>query len=326
MKNEANHGDTDNPPTTANAGAHCVWQLESALGEGIVWCPDLQALLWTDILGHRLYYYQPTTGSKATWTLPEPLTCIVPCIQGGYLATFPSGLYLCQLKLDGEKNFSRLMRLASLDQEPANNRPNDGCCDYWGNLWFGTMDSGEKQPSGAFYHYSALGGLRKVVDGIAITNGPVITPPTPSADTGDAKETTSRIYYTDTVQQTLFQATITAAGELYDARSFYQFSPADGYPDGMTIDAEHHLWCCLWGGGRIVRISPAGSIVDELPLPVSQVTKCAFAGAGQTGLYAVTARKGLDATALAGQPLAGSLFYLPTVTGGLPTARFALSD
>lgn len=132
----------------------------------------------------------------------------------------------------------------------------------------------------------------------------------------------SLIYFTDTLEKTLYQAQITRTGELLQSKVFYQFSDLDGYPDGMAIDAQHHIWCCLWSGEKIVRISPEGSIVQQLSLPVSNVTKCAFAMTGPKGLYVTTARKGLSPDRLKQEPLAGSLFFLPTDVGGVPTALF----
>ncbi|MBL4826553.1 MAG: SMP-30/gluconolactonase/LRE family protein [Spongiibacteraceae bacterium] len=303
------------PQPMATDQAKCVWQQRSDLGEGIIWCPNSRALWWTDILGHQLFRYSPDTDNKASWAMPEALTCIVPCSNGHYLSLFASGLYLCQL--NANNNFVRLNKLTDT-HEVTSNRPNDGCCDYWGNLWFGTMDNQEQKPTGAFYRYSATTGLSKKMDGIAITNGPAVVPPLDGNNL-------SLIYYTNTLEKTIYQANITSSGDLLNAKPFYQFTANDGYPDGMAIDADYHVWCCLWGEGKIVRINPAGKIVQQCLVPTSNVTKCAFAKE-QRGLYVTTARKGLSANTLEKQPLAGSLFYLATPVGGLPSAQFKLNE
>ena len=44
--------------------------------------------------------------------------------------------------------------------------------------------------------------------------------------------------------------------------------PQLGYaPDGMTLDAEGHVWAADGLGGPTCRIAPGGDIVDEIRLP-----------------------------------------------------------
>ena len=59
--------------------------------------------------------------------------------------------------------------------------------------------------------------------------------------------------------------------------------------------------------------------------PVANVTKIAFGGSDLTTVYATTANKGLDAAALAKQPLAGGLFRFRVGTPGLPQNSIAFA-
>lgn len=37
----------------------------------------------------------------------------------------------------------------------------------------------------------------------------------------------------------------------------YHMEEGEGFPDGMTVDADGHLWVACYNGGRVIRIDPA---------------------------------------------------------------------
>jgi len=104
-----------------------------------------------------------------------------------------------------------------------------------------------------------------------------------------------------------------------------QLAEADGYPDGVVLDSEGCLWVALWDGWGVRRYAPDGTLLLTVPLPCARVTKIAFAGPDLRDVYVTTARTGLDAKALADQPLAGSLFHFRSPVAGmvLPKVRLA---
>jgi sugar lactone lactonase YvrE len=101
--------------------------------------------------------------------------------------------------------------------------------------------------------------------------------------------------------------TLTEDGELTDRRILCQLAPTPtsedaaefmaelkGSPDGCAMDAEGHVWGADLVGGRMVRVSPAGEIVEEIPAPegLSYVT-CAIGGSdGHT--MVIAAAPGFD--------------------------------
>jgi sugar lactone lactonase YvrE len=91
-------------------------------------------------------------------------------------------------------------------------------------------------------------------------------------------------------------------------RLYLKFDARHGWPDGSTLDAEGCLWVAFFGGWCVRQYSPDGLLLQEVRLPCANVTKVAFGGPDLRTAYVTTARKGLDAGALAAQPLAGSLF------------------
>jgi sugar lactone lactonase YvrE len=186
------------------------------------------------------------------------------------------------------------------------NRLNDASVGPDGGLWFGSMHDAEEEDSGAFYRLDREGRAVRLIDGIRITNGPVLSPD-------------GRIFYhTDTVAGTIHAADVAEDGSLSNRRVFARIDPADGHPDGTIIDSEGCLWIGLWGGWRARRYAPDGSIDTEVRLPASNITKVAFGGPDLRTAYATSARAGLDDAARAAQPLAGGLFAFRVDVPGLP--------
>jgi sugar lactone lactonase YvrE len=105
-------------------------------------------------------------------------------------------------------------------------------------------------------------------------------------------------------------------GAIGSARELVRIEPADGTPDGLTVDAEGHLWIALWNGACIRRYAPSGAFDSELSLPVSQVTSCAFGGQDLGDLFATSASIRLSPEDRERQPLAGGVFVTrPGVMG-----------
>jgi sugar lactone lactonase YvrE len=167
------------------------------------------------------------------------------------------------------------------------------------------MDDAEEQLSGRIYRYAdghvADSGLAPV----CITNGPALSP--------DGKT----LYHTDTLGRRILASKLGADGVPRDTRLFAVIEDGAGYPDGPTVDSEGCVWTGLFGGWSVRRYDPSGRLIETVGFPVANVTKIAFGGADLRTAFATTARKGLGATELAAQPLAGSLFSFPVATPGL---------
>ena len=77
-----------------------------------------------------------------------------------------------------------------------------------------------------------------------------------------------------------------------DRRTFLQFGEGDGYPDGMTVDAEGCLWIAFWDGWCVRRFSPDGELLQTIEMPVARPTSCAFGGPDLDRLYITSASIG----------------------------------
>jgi len=282
-----------------SAEPRSVWNLVASLGEGPVWVERDRALWFVDIKKQLIHRYDPVNGDKRSWGSPEQVGFVFPAEGGGFVAGLQSGLY----RFD-ERNGSFAL-IVEVEPDQPTNRLNDGIVDPTGRLWFGTMDNGERAKTGAFYCFANGRLVRTGIDGIAITNGPAVSPD------GD------RLYFVDTLNGAIGRADIRSDGILGEARPFARIDPRDGYPDGPTIDSEGCVWISLYGGWEARRYSPDGALIDRVRFPVANITKLAFGGEGLKTAYATTARQQMSADSIARQPQIGDLFAFGVEVAGV---------
>ncbi|ODP38700.1 SMP-30/gluconolactonase/LRE family protein [Sphingomonas turrisvirgatae] len=277
-----------------------VWALDGPLLEGPVWVERDAALWFVDIKSHRIHRFRPNDGERQSWAAPAQIGFCLPAADGRFVAGLQTGLVLFD-PADG--SFTPL-----LDPEPdlPGNRLNDAAVDPSGRLWFGTMDDAEEASTGRIWRLDEDRRCAAVSEPVAISNGPAFSP--------DGRT----IYHVDTLGGTIYAASVAADGTLTDTRIFARIAPADGYPDGPTVDAEGCVWIGLYNGHAVRRYSPAGELLESIAFPVSAITKVAFGGPDLRTLYATTAAKHLDAAGRTREPLAGALFACPVDVPGLP--------
>ena len=267
-----------------------VWNVAAELGEGPVWVERDRALWFTDIKGRKIHRYDPATGGRRSWDAPEQVGFVLPAQAGGFVAGLMSGLH----RFDEESG--GFTRIAAVEPERPNNRLNDGVVDPAGRLWFGTMDNGEREKTGAFYRFERGAVVPTGLDRIAITNGPALSP--------DGRI----LYFVDTRAGTVGAADVAEDGTLGPGRAFVSIDPTQGSPDGPTVDSEGCVWIALFAGWEARRYSPTGELVGRVRFPVANITKLAFGGDDLRTAYATTARLHLSVEELARQPQAGDLF------------------
>jgi sugar lactone lactonase YvrE len=282
-----------------------VWDLEADLGEGPVWVERDQALWFTDIKRQKIYRFDPASGERRSWDAPEQVGFVLPAKSDGFVVGLQSGLY--HFDPDGDA-FSLIVEV---EPDLPDNRLNDGVVDSNGRIWFGTMDNSERAKSGAFYCFDRGALKRTHLTGISITNGPAVSPE------GD------RLYWVDTLAGTISACDIAPDDELGPSREIVRIAPADGHPDGPTVDSEGCIWIALYSGWEARRYSPNGALLDRVRFPVSNITKLAFGGPDLKSAFATTARHLLKPEAVKRQPLAGGLFRFDADMAGVPSPLVA---
>ena len=289
--------------TMGMADVTCIADVHAVLGEGPVWVAREAALYWLDIKGLKIFRLSGQ-GERSEWPTPMRVGSIAPRKSGGFIAGTEDGIAI----VDPASN--RFEIVARPEQDLPGNRFNDGKVDRRGRFWAGTMDDEEKAASGTLYCVDADLGCTAVDSGYKVTNGPAFSP------SGDV------MYHNDSARQVTYAFDMDAGGNAANRRTFLQFGPGDGYPDGMTVDSEGCLWIAFWGGWCIRRYSPDGEWVETIKMPVQRPTSCAFGGRDLERLYVTSASIGLDEEALQMQPNAGGLFMLEPGVRGLADVPF----
>jgi sugar lactone lactonase YvrE len=269
------------------------------LGEGLLWDPRRDALLWTDIERSALWLHHTDDGSTRTWRLPARLGSFALCDSGKLLLALAKGLYLADVDRPADDGILPVTRLVALEENLPSTRTNDGRTDRAGNFVFGTLNEDpERAPIGSFYQYSMGSGLRRLeLGGVAIPNSICFSP--------DG----STMYYCDSVRGRIFQCRYDAASAgVSDVRPFVEVGAGGGLPDGSIVDADGCVWNAAWGAGMVRRYSPAGAADREVVVPAKNPTCPAFGGRDLATLYVTSARQEMTPEELAATPEAGGVY------------------
>jgi sugar lactone lactonase YvrE len=284
------------------------------VGESPFWHPGEQALYYCDIPGRRLHRFDPARGDFVHWDLDSEPGCAAPMLDGALLLGMRDGLW----RLDPRSGERR--RLAEPPYDPARERFNDGKCDPQGRFWLGTIYEPRDAAAAALYRWSD-GRLERQCGGVTVANGLAWSP--------DGHT----MYWSDTRAHVVYAFDFEPSdGAISAQRVFARFAPRapqqslddyGGRPDGAAVDAEGCYWVAMFEGGRLLRLSPAGETLREVPLPVRCPTMPCFGGADLRTLYVTSSRENRSAAELVEQPYAGCVFALDVDVPGLPV-NFAL--
>ncbi len=295
------------PNEIFNVEVNCVYESKALLGEGPIWSPRDGALYWVDILTPSVFRLDGVSMACTESKLATMASIVIPTLSGGLLFASPNGLML--------HNPSTQVNtlLCHPESERPTHRYNDGKCDRRGRLWVGSMDMGAEANRGCLYKVTGDGAWTKMDSGFTVPNGMGWSP--------DNK----LMYMTDSTRKVIYVYDFDLdKGAISNKRNFVTFSPDDGVPDGLTVDAEGYLWVAVWNSWRLSRFSPDGIEVLRVLVPVPRPSSCCFGGNNLETLYITSASVRLTEQELRDAPLSGSLFSLqmPGVRG-LPESTFA---
>ena len=246
------------------------------VGEGPLWHPEEKKLYWFDILAGKIFRFDPATGEHELFW------------QGGVLGgfTFQADGSLLLFMDRGAVASLRDGHLSYLiDELPgeSENRFNDVIADPEGRVYCGTMprddrraiDGGERL--GTLYRLDTDGSITPLFGDCGIPNG--------MGFTADLRH----MFYTDSMDHTIYMFDYDQrSGKLSNKRPFVEIGPGNGLPDGMTVDAEGHVWSARAFGAALYRYSPEGVEEMSVPFPTNIVSSVAFGGDDLTDVYCTT--------------------------------------
>ncbi len=279
---------------------------DALLGESPFWHAAEARLYWVDIDGRKIHRTDLATGTDEVMELAEQVGCIAPRAGDGLVAALENG---CAL-IDEWGAAPRAFGPAVLAGKPEQ-RFNDGCVDAAGRLWVGSLTSDKANPAATLYRLDPDGALTGIFGGLTTSNGAAFSPDGRTFYHADTPTHAVRAYDVDP-----------ATGTLGEGRIFHQFALGHGRPDGAAVDEEGCYWSALWDGWRVVRLSPAGELLQTVELPVQRPTMIAFGSADLKTAFITSAGKNLTADEREAQPHAGGVFMFQVDVPGLAQPMF----
>lgn len=283
----------------------------NCLGESPVWDERTQTLYWVNIHDREVWAWSSQSAQPHVLKLPQRPGAIGLCDTDDLVVALEAGFALL------DPRTGELRSIAELPDAPEATRLNDGRVDPAGRFVCGGMNEATPQRANAALFALEAGGqragVRHLLSGIACSNAICWSP--------DG----ATLYFSDMPTRRIdaFDYDV-ASGALARRRTFAELGGA-GAPDGSIVDAQGHVWNAQWGGGKLVRYRPDGSVEREIALPVSNPTCMAFGGPDLDILFITSAWFTLDGATREREPHAGSLFWMRPGVRGLPAARFRAS-
>jgi len=264
-------------------------------GEGPYWDHRGGRLLFVDMLAGSVVALSPS-GDLTRSTAGSVAAVVRARRDGGFVVGVERGFVLT------DESLAVIETLPPVFDDPAV-RMNEGGCDPQGRFYCGSMAYEGTPGAGTLFRLDADRSVRTVLSGVTVSNGIQW-----SADGGT-------VYYNDTETGRVDAFDFDGdTGQFSSRRPFAVIDPEDGAPDGMTIDAEGGVWVALFGGSAVRRYDADGVLSEELRLPASNVTACAFGGQAGSTLFVTTSQQGVDTSE---EPTAGAVFHAEVgVAGG----------
>lgn len=280
-------------------------------GEGPSWDAQHGVLYWVDIPRATIYVYNPATRQNQGIDLSKDFSSI-----GAVVASKSGGLLFTPERKIAYFDFEQLnyQILAEVESDLPGNRFNDGKCDPYGRFLTGTMQNKpDGTPTGSLYIMERDTKVRKLLDGLVISNGLGWSP--------DYRT----FYLADSFSKDVWAFDYDLEnGNISRQRTAFTLQARSGVADGLTTDTDGMIWLALWDGACVQRWDPrSGELLATYPFPAKRTTCPVFGGVDMNELYVTSAAVGLQDSDWQAYPHNGALMRLKTEFTGLPSFMFA---
>lgn len=276
------------------------------IGESPVWSVSENSLYWVDVEGESIQRWREQDRSVQRWDIGEAVGCIGLRKRGGLVGASRTGFFFLDV------TSGKTTPISDPEADLPDNRFNDGKVDRRGRFWAGTRNfRNTEMASGALYRLDPDLSIRRMEEGLRCPNGMAWSP--------DDR----LMYLCDTWARRIFVYDFDADdGIPRNRRLFAELTENEGFPDGLTVDADGCIWNAHYNGWRISRYTPDGNIDRIVRMPVQHVTSLTFGGPDFRTLYITSGCLRLNDEQRKAQSTAGHVFALDAQTQGLPEPMF----
>ncbi|MBD3943896.1 SMP-30/gluconolactonase/LRE family protein [Microbacterium sp. NEAU-LLC] len=269
------------------------------LGEGPTWDPIRERLLWVDIMAGAVHvgrlHDDGRVEPQSRIQTPDSAGAVAVAADGALVVAGTSRLHY----VSGDGAISSGRELVTGEGR----RFNDGKPDPAGRFVVGTLGPGDEL---LLRVEAGVDEPTTVIDDdLTLSNG--------LAWSADGR----RFYSADTGSSRIFVRSYDPATGATGPRTVFA-ALSHGHPDGMTIDADDHVWVAVWGGGCVLRFAPDGRLVGRVDVPAPHTTCPVFAGPELDTLVVTTATEHLTQAQRDAHPLSGRVFTARPGVRGIP--------
>ncbi len=292
------------PRELPESGTDWIQGTSDSVGGGPCYDERAKRLYWVDVLAPALNTLDLTTGKSSRLMLRE-LTGAVGLTDGrDLIAGGQSGFQFI------DPRSGSVTSLADPEFDNPGSRFQVGKIDPAGRYWAASMVPIPRQAPGRLYSLEHDCQVTLRLDGINAAKGLAWSP--------DAR----RFYLTQASAGTIHQFDFDIETGHITKRRVFAVHRGQGTPNGLAVDEEGGVWAAIYGGWRVHRYRPDGTLDRSVPLPVPLPTNVAFGGPRMSTLFVTSSRLYVPPSRLVEAPLSGGLFRLPAGVRGLSTGRF----
>jgi sugar lactone lactonase YvrE len=275
------------------------------LGEGPVWDPIREQVLWVDVERGEVHFGTlagDAIESGRVLTFPQTLGAVV-CAQDGTLLV--AGRRALFTVLPSGEQISGIQLLP----DDVDSRLNDGGCDPSGRFLVGSMSLDGRADGELLWRIEDDGSASILDSDLTLSNGLAWSPDQQT------------MYSIDTVPGVVWARgydPITGALGLRQALFEPIAGNADDGPDGLCVDVDGNLWIAIWGAGEVRCYTPEGEVLAIVQVEAPHTSSVAFVGPELDLLMITTASGDLSAEQLEQHPKSGRVFTARVGTSGVP--------
>lgn len=269
---------------------------KAIFAEGPFWDEQRGLLLYVDLAKKAVVNHDLQKDEAYSWYFDTPITAIMKKDAAHYVLVTNQKLLLFNHETEQVSDYF------VFDELEPYHLLNDAKMDRFGNIWVGTVDDRfpafKEHPDTALANYpEAPSKLYKLTPdkqlqtfdfAITLSNGIAFN------------EEQNIMYHVDSAAQAIWKLTFDDQQALVKRELFFESPMQSGFPDGISIDENGHLWVALFQSNyiqqhftepsKVIKLcGETATVLEEIILDVPHVTSCLYGGPTKNSLFVTTA-------------------------------------